>query len=72
MLVGDETWPTWLVTVYALNPLVGILNAYHAVLFPDTADDVMWLSVAAVFSLLTLWFGWRMFRRLEPRVLKEL
>jgi ABC-2 type transport system permease protein len=73
MLFGDETWPSWLVTVYSLNPMAGILNAYHAIFFPDTVDDViLWLSVAAVLSLLTLWIGWRTFRRLEARVLKEL
>jgi ABC-type polysaccharide/polyol phosphate export permease len=59
--------------VYSLNPMAGILNAYHAIFFPKTVDDVvLWLSVAAVFSLVTLVFGWRTFRRLEARVLKEL
>ena len=38
MLFGNETWPEWLMGLYALNPLVGILNAYHAVFFPDNAD----------------------------------
>lgn len=73
MLFGDETWPSWIVTVYSLNPLAGILNAYHAIFFPDTVDDVLlWLGVAAVLSVAILVFGWRTFRRLEARVLKEL
>ena len=73
MLFGSETWPSWIVTVYSLNPMAGILNAYHAIFFPDTVEDVvLWLSVAAVISVAILIFGWRTFRRLEARVLKEL
>lgn len=73
MLVGDQTWPEWLVTVYCLNPLAGILNAYHAVIFPENVDDVgLWLAVAAVISMALCVVGWRTFSRLEPRVLKEL
>lgn len=73
MLIGDQTWPEWLITLYSLNPLAGILNTYHAVLFPDTVDDVvLWLGVAAVVSVLLFFFGLFTFRRLEPRVLKEL
>jgi ABC-2 type transport system permease protein len=66
-------WPAWLEWVYALNPLVGILNTYHAVLFPDNTDNVaVLLTMSAVLSALCFIVGWRMFRRLEPRVLKEL
>jgi ABC-2 type transport system permease protein len=66
-------WPAWLEWVYALNPLVGILNTYHAVLFPDNTDNVVaLLTMSAVLSALCFVTGWRMFRRLESRVLKEL
>lgn len=35
--ISDERgWPSWVVHFYALNPLVGILNTYHAVIFPRT------------------------------------
>ncbi|MEO8107710.1 MAG: ABC transporter permease [Actinomycetes bacterium] len=73
MLVGDETWPEWILKVYALNPLAGILNAYHAVLFPDEAPDVLaLLGLAAFLSAILFVVGWWLFRRLESRVLKEL
>lgn len=73
MLFGDQTWPEWLVTLYSLNPLVGILNTYHAVLFPKTVNDVvLLLSIAAVLSAALFVVGWWVFRRLESRVLKEL
>lgn len=73
MLVGDQTWPEWLIYVYALNPLVGILNVYHAVLFPDNVSDVLTLlGLSAVISTILFVFGWWLFRRLEARVLKEI
>jgi ABC-2 type transport system permease protein len=73
MLVGDQTWPEWLMTLYELNPMVGILNVYHAVIFPDNTQDVaMLLGLSAVLSIALVFVGWRIFRRLEPRVLKEL
>lgn len=73
MLPGNETWPEWLIFVYSMNPLVGILNVYHAVLFPDNATDVFaLLGLAAFNSAILFVFGWWLFRRLEARALKEL
>lgn len=70
---ADRGWPNWLQWVYALNPLVGILNMYHAVLFPLNTDNVLaLLTLSAVLSTLCFVVGWRLFRRLESRVLKEL
>lgn len=71
MLFGDEAWPSWIMDLYALNPLTGILDIYHAVLFTGNGTPGL-LGVAAVVSLLTFAFGWQLFRRLEPRVLKEM
>jgi ABC-2 type transport system permease protein len=69
----DAGWPLWLIDLYELNPMVGILNAYHAVFFPGTVDDVVpLLAIAAGLSIALVLVGWRVFRRLEPRVLKEL
>lgn len=66
-------WPDWLLWAYALNPLVGILNTYHAVLFPlNTSDVPAMLGLAAFLSASVFVYGWWLFRRLESRVLKEL
>jgi ABC-2 type transport system permease protein len=73
LVLERNNWPEWLLTVYALNPLVGILNAYHSVLFADTTDNVVaLLALSALLSTLCFVIGWRLFRRLESRVLKEL
>jgi ABC-2 type transport system permease protein len=71
--LDDAGWPSWVFKVYCLNPLAGILNAYHAVIFPnDTQHVVLLLGLSAVLSFGLFVFGWYMFKRLEPRVLKEL
>jgi len=72
MLFGDQTWPEWILTLYELNPLVGILDVYHSVLFPDNSKGAALLPIAAIGSILTLIVGWWVFRRLESRVLKEM
>ncbi len=73
LVLERNNWPEWLLTVYALNPLVGILNAYHSVLFADDTDNVVaLLALSALLSTLCFVIGWRLFRRLESRVLKEL
>jgi ABC-2 type transport system permease protein len=72
-VIDTRGWPQWIVDVYALNPMVGILNTYHAVIFPENATDVfLLLGISAVISIALLVFGVFLFRRLEPRVLKEL
>ena len=71
--IDSRGWPSWIVDVYSLNPMAGILNAYHAVIFPENTKDVLaLLGVAAAISSALLVFGVYLFRRLEPRVLKEL
>ena len=72
MLFGDETWPEWLLTLYKLNPMAGILDVYHSVLFPDNSTGAALLPIATAGSLLAFVAGWWVFRRLEPRVLKEM
>lgn len=73
IVIDDRGWPQWILDVYSLNPLVGILNAYHAVIFPENAENVpLLLGLSAVLSLALLAVGIYLFRRLEPRVLKEL
>jgi ABC-2 type transport system permease protein len=72
MLFGDETWPEWILTLFKLNPMAGILDVYHSVLFPDDSTGAALLPVATAGSIFVLVVGWRIFRRLEPRVLKEI
>ena len=72
MLFGDQTWPEWVLRLYELNPMAGILDVYHSVLFPNNSTGAALLPVATAGSIITLIVGWWVFRRLEPRVLKEM
>lgn len=71
-LVQESSLPTWIKTVYQLNPLVGIFQLQHAIWYPDQFPDARLLGTAVGGSLLVLVGGWWVFRRLEPSVLKEL
>jgi ABC-2 type transport system permease protein len=73
VMIKHQGLPSWVLRVYELNPMVGILNAYHAVVFTTNVDHVLpLLGVAAFLSTALLVVGLFVFRRLEPRVLKEL
>lgn len=58
--------------LYDLNPLVGLLETYRAVWFPDSYPGLHVLAISAVAALAVLAAGWAVFTRLEPAVLKEL
>jgi ABC-2 type transport system permease protein len=72
MLFGDQTWPKWMLTLFELNPLAGILDVYHSVMFPLNSLGASLLPIATILSVLILCLGWWVFRRLESRVLKEM
>jgi ABC-2 type transport system permease protein len=72
-IIQHRGWPEWIITLYCINPMVGVLNTYHAVMFPDNTDNVLLLlGSAATLSVILFGVGLVVFRRLEPRVLKEL
>jgi ABC-2 type transport system permease protein len=72
-IIEKQGFPEWILKIYELNPMVGILNAYHAVVFTENTENVLpLLGVAAVLSTALFVWGLFVFRRLEPRVLKEL
>ncbi|MQA98347.1 MAG: ABC transporter permease [Streptosporangiales bacterium] len=64
--------PVWLKNVYEANPIVGIMQMFHAVWFPSEAPDTKLLLTSVIGSLVVFAFGWWLFRRLEPAILKEL
>ncbi|MFI6762771.1 ABC transporter permease [Micromonospora sp. NPDC050417] len=71
-LVQDSGLPSWVRTLYELNPLVGIFELFRAIWYPSEFPNAWLLSVSVVGSLVLFFGGWWVFRRLEPAVLKEL
>lgn len=53
--------------LYLLNPMVGIIDAYHAALVRSTPFDPVPLAVSAALSVAWLAVGVTVFRRLQPR-----
>ena len=72
MVQESEQFPEWAKVLYLANPLVGIVEIYHAAWFPELFPSPGLLITCIAGSLLTLGVGWLVFRRLEPAVLKEL
>jgi ABC-2 type transport system permease protein len=67
----DSGIPQWLKDLYLINPLVGIIELHHAV-WSHHPPSGLAVSAAIVGSLLMLFGGYWIFRKLEPSVLKEL
>ena len=63
--------PSFVIGLYTLNPLTGILECYRAGFFPG---PVHWGAIlaAALFAVLALVLGWTVFSRMERQVLKEI
>lgn len=55
-----------------LNPMTGIIDLYRAMVFPDQFAGWTQVGAAAAVSLVWLFVGWAVFRRLEGAVLKEI
>ncbi|MFB9237121.1 ABC transporter permease [Plantactinospora siamensis] len=70
--VQHSHMPGWLKTAYEANPLVGILQLFHAVWYPNQFPSANLLIASTVGSVVVLLAGNWVFRRLEPAVLKEL
>lgn len=58
--------------IYQLNPMVGVLQLYHSAFFPTEFPGTRLLSISVAGCLLIFIFGWWLFKKLEPAVLKEL
>src|SRR5690606_21101728 len=68
----EEHLPTWAQMIYKANPLVGVVELYHAAWFPQVYPSPGLLTTCVLGSFITLVAGWLVFYRLEPAVLKEL
>jgi ABC-2 type transport system permease protein len=55
----------------ALNPLVGVFGLYRVGFWPDEHTAPLVFGVSIALSLVILVVGMVVFRRLEPRILKE-
>ena len=72
LLEAQERLPDALGAAFWLNPMVGIMEMYRAPFYPDLFPGFghFWVSIASAVVILLV--GWRVFARLEQRVLKEL
>ncbi|SDZ75303.1 ABC-2 type transport system permease protein [Bowdeniella nasicola] len=71
----------WLFPIYMLNPITPVVEVFHWAFWEPTQgagggslppNMAMWMAIATVISLLTLWLGEYVFRRLDGRFAQEL
>lgn len=85
-MVRDTLYP-WVMTVYLLNPLTVAVELFHYAFWIPTLSAealtlptshippnllTLWVPIALLISLVTLWIGDALFRRLEGNFAQEL
>jgi ABC-2 type transport system permease protein len=58
-------------TIAELNPLVGIFGMYRVGFWPEEIYSVLAFGISIAVSVVLLIIGLLVFRRIEPRILKE-
>src|SRR5690625_3254035 len=72
VLYSVENIPEAVQGVYILNPMVGILEIYRAVIFPELGMNYPALAVSVGITATVLFLGAYVFRTVENSALKEL
>jgi ABC-2 type transport system permease protein len=70
--VNESDMPEWVKTLYMANPLVGIMELYHAAWFKNDWPSNELLIGTTVGCLVVLGIGMLVFRKMERAFLKEL
>jgi ABC-2 type transport system permease protein len=70
--VDQSDMPQWVKDLYMANPLVGIMELYHAAWFTNDWPSNRLLGVTVVGCVAVLGIGMLVFRKMERAFLKEL
>mgnify|MGYP001806203367 CR=1 FL=1 len=71
VLYSISNIPQQLQGVAALNPLVGVLGLYRIGFWPEEIESAAGYGISLALCLVILVVGIIVFRRIEPRILKE-
>lgn len=63
---------TWFMWIFRLNPLAHLINAYRDVFYVHRVPHLIQLSIILLISLLLLFIGYKIFKKLEKRFAEEL
>lgn len=64
--------PYWVKVLLRLNPVVGIMELYHAVWYPESFLGWTNVAISALGCVVIFILGWTLFTKLERSILKEL
>lgn len=62
----------WMMPVYFLNPMVGIMELYRAALLNQPLPPTAWLAESLIVAAAIGWFGILVFQRLQAQFADEL
>lgn len=65
-VTNSEGIPSWLVTLYMLNPMAWLIDAYRSILFDHQMPGLMQLAWPSVMAILSMIMGVVVFRRYAP------
>jgi lipopolysaccharide transport system permease protein len=72
VLYNSEVVPLAYRWIYELNPMAVLIGAYRAILLQGASPDGQALFLLAIFSLLLVWAGYRVFTRMSYQFMDEL
>ncbi len=59
--------PARYLSVYMINPMAGIIDAYRHVILYKSPPDMKYLGMACIFSLFTFGLSYRFFKKMEMK-----
>ncbi len=70
--LGRVSSAAWLMPLYFLNPMTGIMALYRTALLAQPLPEAAWLAESLIVAMAVGWFGVTVFQRLQARFADEL
>lgn len=72
ILYSMSMFPGWVQKILRLNPMTTIIESYRNIFYYQTAPDFMMLGFVFIVSIVVLWLGFVIFKKLEKGFAEEL
>ncbi len=72
VLYSMSMFPGWVQKILRLNPMTTIIESYRNIFYYQTAPDFMMLGFVFIVSIVVLWLGFVIFKKLEKGFAEEL
>ena len=72
VLYSMSMFPGWVQKILRLNPMTTIIESYRNIFYYQSAPDFMMLGFVFIVSIVVLWLGFVIFKKLEKGFAEEL